>query len=64
MIMYIKSLIKIPASKASAGLTPFRMLISSKTKKAGPSIMLKMKPVPTALKTNSSNGEYLQLIQK
>jgi uncharacterized ferredoxin-like protein len=33
------------------------MLISSKTKKAGPSIMLKMKPVPTALKTNSSNGE-------
>lgn len=50
---------KIPASKASAGLTPFRMLISSNTKKAGPSMMLKMKPVPTALKTSSSNGEIL-----
>jgi hypothetical protein len=53
----MRSLIKIPASKASAALTPFRMLISSNTKKAGPNIMLKIKPVPTALKTSSCNGE-------
>ena len=46
-------------SNIKAALNPLVMLISSKTKKAGPSIMLKMKPVPTALKTNSSNGEYL-----
>jgi hypothetical protein len=60
----MKSLNKTPISNKIAALAPLRMLVSSRMKNTGPTIILNKKPVTIPFKIKSNKTYRLVYLQK